>query len=102
LELPPKNYPHISNYKQLKNTVQSQLEIDRFERVEYKIRRGMLLNIRFGEEFTLKHSELVFDTDTAPNNEVDLVCKKNIITINKGRATGGFLVTTIGVKRIRV
>lgn len=102
LEAPPKNYPHISNYRQLKNAVRTQLEIEKFKRVEYKIKRGMKLNVRFGEEFTLKHPRLVHDTDVAPNDEVDLICKENIITINKGKGIGGFMVTTIGVKRFRI
>lgn len=101
LEQPPKNYPHIANYRQLRNAVRTQLEIDRFKRVEYRIKRGMKLNVRFGEEFTFKHPRLVDDPDVAPNDEVDLICKGNIITINKGKGIGGFMVTTVGVKRFR-
>ena len=101
MEQPPKNYPHIANYRQLRNAVRTQLEIDRFKRVEYRIKRGMKLNVRFGEEFTFKHPRLVDDPDVAPNDEVDLICKGNIITINKGKGIGGFMVTTVGVKRFR-
>lgn len=99
---PPKNYPHISNHRQLKNTINSQLNIDQFKYVKYEIERGMKLNVRFGEEFTFKHPRLVDDPDVAPNNEVDLICKENVITINKGKGRGGFMVTTHGVKRVRV
>ncbi len=102
LEPPPRNYPYISNYRQLKNTARTQLEIDRFKYVKYEIKRGMKLNVRFGEEFTFKHPRLVFDTDVAPNDEVDLICKENVITINKGKGAGGFMVTTHGVKRFRI
>ncbi len=102
LEPPPKHYPYISNYRQLKNAARSFLEIARFKYVKYEIIRGMKLNVRFGEEFTYKHPNLVDDPDVAPNDEVDLICKENVITINKGKGNGGFMVTTHGVKRIRV
>lgn len=93
--------PRISNYFQLKNDAKSMLEIAQFRRVEYEIKRALRCNIRFGEEFKLKHPRVVDDSDVSPNDEVDLVCKKNIYSISKGKGAGGFLVTTIGVKRFR-
>jgi len=102
LEPRPKTYAYISNYRQLKNASRSFLEIVRFKYVKYQITRGMKLNVRFGEEFTYKHPNLVDDPDVAPNDEVDLICKENVITINKGKGRGGFMVVTHGVKRIRV
>jgi len=88
--------PNISNYMQLKNDVLSMLQIYQFQRVEYQVSRALRCNIRFGQMFTLNHPRLV---DENGSSSVDLVCKKNIYTISKGKGTGGFLMQTIGVKR---
>ena len=101
LERQPLDAPRISNYVQLKNHALSNLEIEQFKRVEYSITRPLRCDIKFGDEFTLKHPILVDDPDFAPNDEVDLICKKNIFTYAKGRGRGGFKTVTIGIKRFR-
>ena len=101
LEQPPKSYPQISNHRQLKNAARTALEIDRFKRIEYRIKSGWDFSVRFGEEFTFKHPRLVDDPDVAPNDEVDLILKENIITLTKGKGAGGFMQTRVGVKRFR-
>lgn len=101
-EAEPMDRPQISNYIQLKQDALSHLEIMKFKRVEYSIKRPLRCNIKFGDEFTLKHPEMVDDSDEAPNDEVDLICKKNIFTYQKGKGRSGYGVQTIGVKRFRV
>jgi hypothetical protein len=100
-ERDPMDSPQISNYVQLKNHALSQLEIEQFKRVEWAITRPLRCDIKFGDEFTLKHPTLIDDADVAPNDEIDLVCKKNIFTYSKGRGRGGYKTVTIGVKRFR-
>ena len=101
LERDPLNAPQISNYRQLRNHVLSTLEVEQFKRVEFEITRNLSCDIKFGQEFTLDHPILVDDPDIAPNNKIDLVCKKNIFNYKKGKGGGGFTVKTIGVKRFR-
>lgn len=100
-ERDPLDAPQISNYVQLRNHALSNLEIEQFKRVEYSITRPLRCDIKFGDEFTLKHPILVDDPDFAPNDEVDLICKKNIFTYSKGRGRGGYKTVTIGIKRFR-
>jgi len=94
--------PQISNYIQLLHDAQSELEITKFQRVSYKIRRPLRCNIKFGQEFTLKHPILIDDSDFGNNDEIDLVCKKNIYSYVKGKGRGGYTCTTYGSKRIRI
>jgi len=100
-ERDPLDAPQISNYVQLRNHALSMLEIEQFKRVEYSITRPLRCDIKFGDEFTLKHPILVDDPDVGPNDEVDLICKKNIFTYTKGRGRGGYKTVTIGIKRFR-
>jgi len=101
LERDPIDAPQISNFKQLESHLLSMLEIEQFKRVEFEITRPLRCDIKFGDEFTLKHPILVDDPDFGPNDEVDLICKKNIFTYKKGKGGGGFTTKSIGVKRFR-
>jgi len=102
LEREPLYRPQISNYIQLDHDGGSMLNIETFKQIRFKIRRPLRCNIKFGQEFTYKHPELVDDPDVAPNDEVDLICKKNIFQYTKGKRGGGYTVTTYGAKRVRV
>jgi len=96
-ERDPLDAPQISNYIQLKNHALSQLEIEQFKRVEWSITRPLRCDIKFGDEFTLKHPILI-DDDVGAADEVDLVCRKNIFTYTK---RSGYKTVTIGGKRFR-
>jgi len=102
LERDPLDRSQISNFIQLDHDGGSQLEIEQFKAIRFRIRRPLRCNIKFGQEFTLKHPELVDDPDVAPNDEVDLICKKNIFQYTKGKRGGGYTTTTYGAKRVRV
>jgi hypothetical protein len=101
LERDPLEAPEISNYVQLKNHALSMLEIEQFKRVEYEITRPLRCDLHFGQEFTLKHPILIDDADVAPNDEIDLVCKRRVFNYKKGKGGGGFTVKDYGVKRFR-
>jgi hypothetical protein len=77
------------------------LEIEQFKRVEYEITRPLRCDLHFGQEFTLKHPILIDDADVAPNDEIDLVCKRRVFNYKKGKGGGGFTVKDYGVKRFR-
>ncbi len=101
LERTPIDSPQISNFKQLESHILSMLEIEQFKRVEFETTRPLRCNIKFGDEYVFKHPLLVDDPDIGPNDEVDLVCRRNIFNYKKGKGGGGFTTKTVGVKRFR-
>ena len=102
LEREPLDRSQISNFVQLDHDGESELQITQFRTTRYKIRRPLRCNIKFGQEFTLKHPIVVDDPDFGTNDEIDLICKRNIFQYTKGLGRGGFTVTHYGSKRIRI
>lgn len=89
----------VSNYVQLQQLAQSQLEIEQFRHKQYEIRTEGRIDIRFGEFFKLQKQYLVNDSDGAAN-QIQLVAKKVRYKISKPRdSPGHFERFLTGVKR---
>lgn len=92
-------YPQITNYIQLKNTVNSMLNIFQFQRVEYQIRTPILCSIPFGSYFYYTNPSVINNSVDGFSNTEKLVCKKLIFYGNKGKGMGGHHTLFVGVKR---
>lgn len=96
--------PEIGNYDQLKADVAAELEKSKFQRVEYDIMTTGRNDIKFGDSFLLKDSEIVPTfSPTQPGEDsttIRLVAKKVEYSITKPvEGKGGFLRTIYGVRR---
>ena len=95
---------NISNYTQLLNDALSMKQIYQFRHKEYEITTMGECDIRFGDSFFYRDSNIVSDSDLAPDgisaNTIKLVAKRVTYKIDKTTAgTGGFLRTVLGVRR---
>jgi hypothetical protein len=103
--------PNIISYLQLKNEVNSQLEIEQFRHKEYNFQTSgnTMFDIRFGDTFFLKNDEIVDDADYTEStlgtgdgtaNHVRLVAKRIEYHLTKPRSGPGGITRSIkGVKR---
>lgn len=108
LEPPAMELPDITNSVQLKQVVNSQLEIEKFQHKEFTITTSGKIDINFGDTFFLTDDKLVNDDDTrtadtgGTANTIRLVAKRIVYSITKKPGTGAqsFLRTIMGIKRI--
>jgi hypothetical protein len=103
--------PNIMSYQQLKNEVNSQLEIEQFRHKEFNFQTSgnSIFDIRFGDTFFLKNTELVSDADKGETNLGDgdgttgtirLVAKRIEYHLTKpSNGPGGITRSIKGVKR---
>ena len=94
--------PYTSNYKQLESDAISQLDIEqfRYEAFEVETEGECPDNLRFGDSFYLKDTDIVSASDNGANT-IKLVAKKITYTINgTDGGRGGFVRKILGVKRI--
>ena len=106
--------PMIMSYTQLKNEVNSQLEIEQFRHKEYNFKTSgnSIFDIRFGDTFFLKNTEIINDADydetslgagngTAGTSR--LVAKRIEYHLTKPSVGAGGITRSIkGVKRFTV
>ena len=97
--------PFTTNYRQLKNDVDSQLLIEKFRYQAFEIEGEGECdpNLQFGYSFYLKDDKLVNleDNGVADSNTIKLVAKRIEYSINGTTGgTGGFTRKILGVKRI--
>ena len=91
--------PHITNYKQLKQATQAELEIDGDPTQEFEITTEGRHDIAFGDLFYLHDENLVNASDFGPNT-IGLIAKKVSYSWTKPpQGQGGFLRTIRGVKK---
>jgi hypothetical protein len=111
LEPPAMELPDVTNATQLKQIVNAQLEIEKFQHKEFTITTSGKININFGDTFFLTDSRMVNDDDTRRHNcphtggtanTIRLVAKRIVYSITKKPGTGAqsFLRTITGIKRI--
>jgi hypothetical protein len=108
LEPPAMELPDVTNATQLKQIVNAQLEIEKFQHKEFTITTSGKININFGDTFFLTDSRMVNDDDTrtadtgGTANTIRLVAKRIVYSITKKPGTGAqsFLRTITGIKRI--
>jgi len=103
--------PMIMSYTQLKNEVNSQLEIEQFRHKEYNFRTSgnSIFDVRFGDTFFLKNTEIINDADydetslgagNGTAGTVRLVAKRIEYHLTKPSAGAGGITRSIkGVKR---
>ena len=106
--------PNIMSYTQLKNEVNSELEIEQFRHKEFNFQTSgnSIFNIRFGDTFFLKNTELVSDADYTETTlgagdgtagTVRLVAKRIEYHLTKPTSGPGGITRSIkGVKRFEV
>ena len=108
LEPPAMELPDVTNATQLKQIVNAQLEIEKFQHKEFTITTSGKININFGDTFFLTDARMVNDDDTrtadtgGTANTIRLVAKRIVYSITKKPGTGAqsFLRTITGIKRI--
>ncbi len=79
-------FPNITVYDQLKNAALSHLEIEKFKHKEFNIESSgdEIFDIRFGEAFHLKNTDIISDDDLGgENNNIKLVAKRIEYSITK-------------------
>lgn len=103
--------PNIISYLQLKNEVNSQLEIEQFRHKEFNFQTSgnNIFDIRFGDTFFLKNTELVDDADYTESslgagdgtaNHTRLVAKRIEYHLTKPTSGPGGITRSIkGIKR---
>lgn len=103
--------PNIISYLQLKNEVNSQLEIEQFRHKEYNFQTSgnTMFDVRFGDTFFLNNSEIVDDADYQEStlgagdgtaNHIRLVAKRIEYHLTKPRSgVGGITRSIKGIKR---
>jgi hypothetical protein len=103
--------PNIISYLQLKNEVNSQLEIEQFRHKEFNFQTSgnNIFDIRFGDTFFLKNTELVDDADYTESslgagdgtaNHIRLVAKRIEYHLTKPTSGPGGITRSIkGIKR---
>ena len=106
--------PMIMSYTQLKNEVNSQLEIEQFRHKEYNFKTSgnSIFDVRFGDTIFLKNTELVNEADydetalgagNGTAGTVRLVAKRIEYHLTKPSAGAGGITRSIkGVKRFTV
>jgi len=106
--------PQIMSYTQLKNEVNSQLEIEQFRHKEYNFKTSgnSIFDVRFGDTIFLKNTELVNESDydetalgagNGTAGTVRLVAKRIEYHLTKPSAGAGGITRSIkGVKRFTV
>lgn len=97
--------PQIISYKQLKNVVASEQQIQKFKHKEFNFSTSgkSLFDVRFGDSIFLQNSDLIVDTDDTSDGsakKVKLVAKRIEYHLTKPSAGPGGISRTIkGVKR---
>ena len=99
--------PNIISYTQLKNDVNTQLEIEQFKHKEFNFQTSGkdIFDLRFGDTFFLENNSLISDTDDTTYSEsskkkIKLVAKRIEYHLTKPLAGSGGLTRSIkGVKR---
>ena len=103
--------PNIISYLQLKNEVNSQLEIEQFRHKEFNFQTSgnNIFDIRFGDTFFLKNTELIDDADYTESslgagdgtaNHTRLVAKRIEYHLTKPTSGPGGITRSIkGIKR---
>lgn len=106
--------PNIMSYTQLKNEVNSQLEIEQFRHKEfnYQTSGNNIFDIRFGDTHFLKNSELISDADYTESSlgagdgtpgTIRLVAKRIEYHLTKPtQGPGGITRSIKGVKRFQL
>ena len=106
--------PNIMSYTQLKNEVNSQLEIEQFRHKEFNFQTSgnNLFDIRFGDTLFLKNAELVSDADYDETSlgagdgtagTIRLVAKRIEYHLTKPTAGAGGITRSIkGIKRFTI
>ena len=97
--------PEITDYYQLKNDANAELEKRKFRHVEFDITTTGKADIRFGDYFLYENSNLIpdeFETSTG-NNIIKMVAKHIEYSITKPvDGKGGYLRRILGVRRFTV
>jgi hypothetical protein len=99
--------PNIISYNQLKNDVNTQLEIEQFKHKEFNFQTSGkdVFDMRFGETFFLENDDLISDTDDTTagqttKKKIKLVAKRIEYHLTKPIAgTGGLTRSIKGIKR---
>jgi len=105
LEPPFLQLPFISNLIQLRQAVESQLQVENFRHKQFDIRTDGVIDIDYGDSFFLQKEEMVSDNDPDTNgfpatNNIKLVAKKITYKISKPhQRPGKFERWIVGVKR---
>ena len=105
LEPPFLQLPFISNLIQLRQAMDSQLQVENFRHKQFEIRTDGYIDVDYGDSFFLKKAEMVSDNDPDTNgapatNNIKLVAKKIVYKISKPHARPGKFERFItGVKR---
>lgn len=105
LEPPFLQLPFIQNLIQLRQAVDSQLEVENFRHKQFEIRTDGVIDIDYGDSFFLQKPEMVSDNDPDTNgfpatNNIKLVAKKIVYKVSKPHARPGKFERFItGVKR---
>ena len=105
LEPPFLQLPFISNLIQLRQAVDSQLQIENFRHKQFEIRTDGVIDIDYGDSFFLQKAEMVSDNDpdtfgNPATNNIKLVAKKITYKISKPhQRPGKFERFITGVKR---
>ena len=106
--------PNIMSYTQLKNEVNSQLEIEQFRHKEFNFQTSgnSIFDVRFGDTLFLKNAELVSDADydetslgagDGTTGTIRLVAKRIEYHLTKPTAGAGGITRSIkGIKRFTV
>ncbi|UVF62344.1 baseplate protein [Nitrososphaeria virus YSH_462411] len=94
--------PEVTNYQQLKQIVNAQLDIEQWQYKAYEAEIEGNCDVVPGESFYLTDSKLIDDDDkAAADNTIKLVLKEKHHTINgTDGGTGGFVTKLFGVKRL--
>ena len=94
--------PYTTNYKQLESDAISQFDIEKFryEGFEIETEGECPANLRFGDSFYLKDTDVVNASDSGANT-IKLVAKRITYNVNgTDGGRGGFVRKILGVKRI--
>ena len=106
--------PNIMSYTQLKNEVNSQLEIEQFRHKEFNFQTSgnSIFDVRFGDTLFLKNAELVSDADydetslgagNGTTGTIRLVAKRIEYHLTKPTAGAGGITSSIkGIKRFTI
>lgn len=94
--------PEVTNYQQLKQIVDAQLEIEQWEYKAYEVEVEGRCDIDPGDSFYLTDAKLIDDDDkVGADNTIKLVLKEKHHTVNgTDGGTGGFVTKLFGVKRL--
>lgn len=94
--------PQITNYQQLKQIVDAQLDIEQWAYKAYEVEGEGRCDMLGGQSYYLTDAKLIDDDDKAlADNTIKLVMKEKHHTINgTDGGSGGFVTKLFGVKRL--